>query len=557
MVLGLGSSCSTKPKVTETLIKTNTPVVVAAPIAPVRAADKGLGDEIRSLTEEGSPSSLMQALDLIRTKELGASEFGRVMNGVILSLLQNLYPDIPAQAPSLHQSQTHIYSRILRNAGERVYIAPRQNSQDYLELVLPFLAFGPDLSLYPAERFLEVQQDLRRAEELNPRSVLAPYFSGRIYERLSRPNRAISAYERAFELSPGCYPAVLGQARVMNSTEQKKEALELLKGVLIQFPDNRLIKEALARAYYDNQDWAQAESAIAELLQQDEQNPEFILLYAHTLVEQGSFFKALLPLERYGIVNKNARLYLFLRARIQAEGYHNRDAALNYLRAILKASPGDEEVSVYTAKLLLGSSRQEEQAEGRELLQGLLQAQKPSLRAVDLAFRDAVRREAWEEAQGYMAPLLEEQRSQYLLDASRVEQGLGNSREAFSYAKEFHEQDPADEAGTLIYVSVLIDTGQKEEARSILESRLAQSEGAVKAEYYYLRSRLQGTLEDALQDLRSSLFEDPRNLHALMAMVEFYHSRNDQRRLVYYLKQALSFAPDNSRLRQYEEEYLL
>jgi predicted Zn-dependent protease len=499
----------------------------------------------------------MQALDLIRTKELGSSEFGRVMNAVILSLLQNLYPDIAVQAPILNQSQTHIYSRILSNAGDQVYTPPRQNTKDYLELVLPFLAFGSDLSSYPPERFLEVQQDLRRAEEINPHSVLAPYFIGRIFERVNRPNWAISAYKRAFEISSTCYPAVLGQVRVLDKTGQKEEALALLADLLIQFPDNRLVKQELARTYYANRAWSRAESAIAEILQQDDENLEFILLYAHTLVEQGYFFKALIPLEHYGIINENRRLYLFLRARIQAEGYHNRDAALNYLRGILKTSPGDEEVAVYTAKLLLESPRREEETEGWELLQSLLTTEKPALEAVGLAFRDAVRREAWEEAQGYMAPLLEEQRPQYLLDASKVEQGLGNSSAAFSYAQEFYEQNPADEAGTLLYVSVLIDTGQQDEAQRILESRLTESEGAVKAEYYYLRSRIKGTEAEVLQDLRSSLFEDPRNLHALMAMVELYHRRKDPHRLVYYLKQALSFAPDNSRLRQYELEYLL
>jgi predicted Zn-dependent protease len=515
-----------------------------------------MGDEIRSLTEEGTPSSLLKALDLIRLRELWGTEFGRVMNAVILSLIQNLYPHLSLQAPTLSQSQTPNYIRILRNAREKVYTPPRQNTQDYLELVLPFLALISDLSLYPPEQLLEVLKDLRQGEALNPHSVLAPYFIGLIHERLNHPNQAISAYKRVYELSSECYPAALGQVRVLDKTGRKQEALNLLQALLIQFPDNRAIKQQLARTYYANRDWSRAESAIAEILQQDSQNPEWLLLYAHTLVEEGQFFKALVPMDRYGAIQGNNRLYLFLRARIQYEGYHNRDAALTYLRAILKASPADVEVSVYTAALLLESSRQEEQAEGRELLQGLLNKEKPAFAAVELAFRDAVRREAWEEAQGYVALLLDADRAQYLLEASKVEQGLGNTGEAFSYAKELYEQNPANEAGALIYVSVLIDMGQQDEARGIIESRLPKAARTVKAEYYYLRSRISGTEEEALEDLRSSLFEDPRNLHALIGMVELYHRRNDQRRMVYYLKQALSFAPDNARLQQYEEEYL-
>jgi hypothetical protein len=58
-----------------------------------------------------------------------------------------------------------------------------------------------------------------------------------------------------------------------------------------------------------------------------------------------------------------------------------------------------------------------------------------------------------------------------------------------------------------------------------------------------------------MNDLRSSLFEDPRNLNALLAIFEIYHRRRDERRAVYYLKQALAIAPDNPQLKRYERDY--
>ncbi|MDR1302502.1 MAG: tetratricopeptide repeat protein [Treponema sp.] len=550
----LGISCSTQPQVQETPLPINKPLATEA---PARLPDRGIGDDIRSLTEEGIPSSLLRALDLIRTRDLGDNEFGRIMTAVILNLLHKFYPypPLPAQVPVLPQSQTHIYSRILRNGETGVYTAPRQNTQDYLELVLPFLTFSSHFAAYQPERLLDALPDLRRAEALNPRSVLAPYFIGLIYEHTNRPNRAIQAYTRAYGLSAECYPAALGQARILEATGQRQEAILLLEKLLIQSPDNMTVKHQLARTYYAGQDWPRAESAIAEILQQDSQNPEFILMYAHALVEQGQFFKALVPLDRYS--NKNQRLYLFLRAKVQAEGYLNRGAALNYLRAILKASPTDEQVAVYTAALLLQSPRWEEQNEGRELLQSLLQAEQPSLEVIDLVFKDAVQREDWEEASRYVDKLLGEHRYQYLLSASRVEQGLGNTGKAFAYAQEFHEQNPADEAGAMVYAAALINTGRQREAKTLIESRLKLTEkGTERAEYYYLHSRIGVTEEEVVQDLRSSLFEDPRNLHSLIAMVELYHRRKDQRRVIYYLKQALSFAPEHARLHVYEQEYL-
>jgi cytochrome c-type biogenesis protein CcmH/NrfG len=58
-----------------------------------------------------------------------------------------------------------------------------------------------------------------------------------------------------------------------------------------------------------------------------------------------------------------------------------------------------------------------------------------------------------------------------------------------------------------------------------------------------------------MNDLRSSLFEDPRNLNALIAMFEIYRRRRDDNRAVFYLKQALALAPDNPQVKRYASEY--
>jgi uncharacterized protein HemY len=278
---------------------------------------------------------------------------------------------------------------------------------------------------------------------------------------------------------------------------------------------------------------------------------------AHILVEQGQFMQAQAPLDLYASINSNNRLYLFLRARVQAEGYRNRDAALNYLRSILRTSPNDDEVSVYAARLLMESARQDDQNEGRELFRRLLGVSNPSAAVLGLGLQDAVRRENWREAEGYLSRILEERRSpQDLFNAYTVERGLGNNARALSYARELYERDTSNDEGIAAYISALIDTGRQDEAGRMIESRLSLASGGVlKSRYYYLRSRVRTNEESVMNDLRSSLFEDPRNLNALIAMFEIYHRRRDERRAVYYLKQALALAPDNPHLRRYETEY--
>jgi tetratricopeptide (TPR) repeat protein len=545
-------SCASPPsRVQETPLSVQAPAV-SEEAPPARPA-AGVTDTIRLLVETGTPSALARALELIRDRGFGGGEFGRVMIAVSGALIQKVYPDLPVSLPVQDPPQTHSYTRILRNGERGVYASPPANSADYLEWTLPFLAL---ISETRPEPLLGALPDLLRAERLNRDSVLAPLFLGLVYERIGRTDEANLAYGRAYGISPECYPAVLGLARIKSAEGDEQEAIRLLSEPADRYPDNMTIKRQLARAYYRDGNWARAEPVIAEILRQNNRDGEFILMRARVLVEQGHFLQAQGPLDVYATINPNDRLYLFLRARVQAEGYRNREGALNYLRSLLRSNI-DDDASVYAVRLLLESSQAEDQREGRELLQRLLREESPPFPVINLALQDAIRREAWREARPYLNRLLNERRSsQDLLNAYAVERGMGNNASALAFARELYERDPAYEEGVLAYIAALIDTGRGEEAGRIIESRLAGAAGgSVKSRYYYQRSRIRTNEEAVMNDLRSSLFEDPRNIFALIAMFEIYHRRRDERRAVYYLKQALALDPSNPLLQRYEREY--
>jgi tetratricopeptide (TPR) repeat protein len=133
---------------------------------------------------------------------------------------------------------------------------------------------------------------------------------------------------------------------------------------------------------------------------------------------------------------------------------------------------------------------------------------------------------------------------------------LGNNAAALSHAREIYNRNNSDDEAVNSYVISLIDTGRTSEAARIIDQRLPSVPGGVrKSRYYYLRSRVRSDENAVLNDLRSALFEDPKNIEALMAMFEVYHRKKDSRRAVYYLKQALALAPDNPQLKRYEMEY--
>jgi tetratricopeptide (TPR) repeat protein len=514
----------------------------------------GLVEEIRTLTETGTLSSMLQALELIQSRDLIGNDFGRMMAGINTILITRFYPDSPARLPVIDLLQTFNYTRIIREAERGNYVRPSETSADFFEHILPFLAVNEQTG---TEILPGVLRDLIKAAELSPRSVLPPFFQGLIHERAGRHREAEAAFRRAYGISDECYPALMGIARIRMRDGNIAEAASILSDLIIRYPDSMDIKRQLAHTWYQGRSWANALSIIDEILLSEPRDGELLLMKAHILIEQGQFSQANAPLDIFASINSNDRTYLFYRARIQAEGNRNRDSSLNYLRSILRTNANDLEVMIYAATLLMESQRPADQAEGRELLQRLRGASGSSVDVLTLSLNDSVRRESWQEAQVILNSIFAFRRTpEDLANAYYIERGLGNNARALNFARELYELDTANNEYAAIYISALIDNGRREEASRLLENRLNSSNsGSERSQFYFLRSRIQPNEAAVLSDLRSSIFEAPRNLDALIAMFELYHRRREERRAVHYLRQALAIAPDNPRLQRYQREY--
>ncbi|MDR1215449.1 MAG: tetratricopeptide repeat protein [Treponema sp.] len=568
LVLATFTSCAGKPAVQSPsqfipIVEAEDTYTVAQDAAgseetrPITGRSPNIAEEIRDLVWKATPSSLLRALDLIRNHELSNGEFGRAMNAVSVYLLKTIYPDVKGTFPQTDPPKIGVYSiymKILSDVGRGIYTPPTSSSANFLVYILPFLALLNDSN---GDRMSVAVPDLQKAVSLNPSSPIAPYLLGFSYEKSGDLSAALDEYVKALAVSPECYPATQGSARIMTERGLYEDAAKALSTLLVSYPESMNIKKQLARVYFAMKDWSRAENAIAEILQWNNRDGEFLLMRAYVLVERGLFSQAQAPLDLYTSINPNNPEYLFLRARIQAEGYRNRDAALNYLRALSASFSVDESIVVYMAKLLIESPRDAEQLEGYAILDQLLKGESPSIAVMELAIADAIKRSAWDDARLYAGKLLEERRSpEDLLNAYTVEHGIGNNAAALSYAQELYEADPANEEACVAYISALMDTGRADEASRLINAKISSApNGFAKAHYYYLRSKTRASDETKLGDLRSCLFEDPRNLKALIAMLEFYRGQRDDRRAIYYLKQALTISPDDPTLKQYEKDY--
>ncbi|AEJ19976.1 tetratricopeptide repeat protein [Gracilinema caldarium] len=523
-----------------------------------------LADEIRGLIELGTPPSLQRALDLLRNRDVADTELGRTLSSVALAFYKSVYPALVIELPQIDAPVTSVYIRIIKEAEKGMYTPAPASSEDFFELLLPFIAL---LNEKRTERLAAAIPDLDRAMAINSKSILPYYFKGIVLERTGQREQAFSLYSKAYELSADCYPAALALARLLSVKQQNVDAINLLTELLSRYPENWAIKRDLAMLYYQTENWSRAEPALAELLQKDPKDKDVLLMRAKVLIEQKKYLQAAPLLDAYGMMDNSNATYLYLRARIQAEGFRNRDAALIFLRSILRNSPSDMDATIYLARLLIESEREVEQKEGIGMLELLLRDIKTntheiqnsviSTNILELAVIVAIRQQNWAQAQVYNNQLIDNRRSTTdLANAVLIQQGLKKYDQALLFARELYDRDPVNEQNTLTYVLALINAGKKEDARLIIDAKITSvSSSTLKSSYYYLRSKLKTDEESILNDLRSSLFEDPRNLDALIAMLEVYHRRKDERRAVYYLKQALSLSPDNPILQPYKKIY--
>jgi tetratricopeptide (TPR) repeat protein len=513
--------------------------------------------DLRIEVESGSFDSLGRAAELLENAELRSSEQGRALGLAGGAIVRAVYPG--AAFPELEAPANSSYARIIREAAAGNYTAPAAGARDLLEYVLPFLAF------YTEDASARLNRDgiraalphLERAARLNAGSALVPLFRGFALEKTGDSAGAAAAYRRALELDRSAYAAELGLIRLLQSAGTLDEALTRLTALQSRYPESRSVRKQLARLYAEQRNWQRAGTLITAILGENSRDGEFLLLRAKILLEQGLFQQAQQPLDAYANSNSANRQYVLLRSRLQAEGLRNREGAINLLRPLYRSDPDDAETALYLALLLMESGRANDAEEGRNILNRFLNSANASPEALSLAAQDSVKRENWREAKPYLDRLLAQRRtSADLLNAWKTERALGNASAALAHARELYNRGNPDDETVSAYVLSLVDTGRQSEAVRIIDERLGTvPDGVRKSRYYYLRSRTRNDDNAVLNDLRSALFEDPRNLDALTAMFEMYHRRQDERRAVYYLRQALVIAPDNPQLRRYGEEY--
>jgi tetratricopeptide (TPR) repeat protein len=568
----------------------------------------GLSGEARALIEDGGPASLARVLSLIKENNLAETDWGRETSFVCASLLQKVYPDYktldgaPIAFSKAAPLLTHVYTRLVRMQKVADWEIPKDDSVAMVLKCLPILDSARQAELTNDGEVADVAEDVdphalldyaEQAARLNSGGSLAYFFAGLCNEQIGDYPAAAASYQRALDAAPDCYPAAIGNARIFAIKGDTDKAETALETILAEHPNNVDAQMLLALVYYSRGNYEAAapliDSAIAArpILGQSNRGAPLFLIKASILVERGAWREAGQALDAYALFDSNNADYLLLRGEYYAEGTGDTAAALVCFRKIIAKTPTPSSVPLagrnlplsglylpaapteavrnkaryYVAKILLASENGDEKKEGSALLWELLGDESHWDEAdpdvLSLAVEDAISQKNWTQAETLNEQLLSGERSKAALSTGiTIANALGDTARALSLARELYTIQPDDPNSQLALVQAAEAAGLRQEALSRIGEFLSQSStNAVRSRLYFERSLLQSKESDAMDDLRTSQYLNPRNIDTLAALFNYYHTKKDSFRALHYLRQVAALEPENQLIKRYGKEY--
>ena len=498
--------------------------------------------EIERLIALGSPSALEEAVAMATGSTLLPAVDAKAYAWVAYELARLAYPELAGGLPPRADAPPeHALIRAFID-GRNGRSTPLDPDAGPLFELLPVIgvfrvktsaSYGA--ALVAAERFSRFGMD----------SALGETARGIALEASGDKAGALVAYTHAESLAPDVYTASLGRTGLLISAGLVDEAMETLSRIGPPANSSIAYRRAYAHALYASGNWTEALPLITAVLLEDPMNSRFMLMRAHLLIEKGEYRQALPLLDAYARIDALDRLYLLLRARYAMDGSKDRGTALATIRRALERYPDDAAVSVYAAELLYAGDTKD-RAEALVLAARALTQDPRSVRALRILLSSDI---ASGNAEGAVAkvdailaidpdyPDLET-----LYKAYRM---AGINESTIRIVQAWRSKDPLSESAILAWLGILVETSRRADGVELITRYLAtRGTSAFRSSLYWYQSRLQSDEEQALASLRSALIENGMNVDALAYMADIYIRRADYQRARFYLRQAMTIAPD-------------
>ncbi|GAB1432394.1 hypothetical protein MASR2M29_10190 [Spirochaetota bacterium] len=498
--------------------------------------------QIEDALAMGSPGSLEQVLELTQEGASIPESDSKAYAWLAYEMARLVYPEISADLPSTNITppDSNLVKAFIDARNGKISTAITDSGPLY-ELFPSLVIFRLKTPAASGAALTALERYSRFAQA----SALAELVRGLALERSGDLGAALSAYTKAESLAPDCYPASMGRARIFLEQSKGQAALDALASLGSSLNDNSQVKRLRALALYQEKRWDEAWPLVTAVLLADPMDSKFLLIRAHMLVERGEYKQAAPLLDAYASLNPGDRLYIMLRARSSFESAKDRKAAIAALKTGMQKYPDDTEMMGYGAELMWGGDKEEKQ-EAVRISDRLLSLDPDNPKAIRVLLSSSLADGDNEKA----ASIADRIQASGIIFTDyealyKAYYRAGRLTEAAKMAEKWRTKEPLSEPAAIASVTVLLDSGKKQEAAQLIGKLLAiKGSSSYRSSLYWLQSRTQGNDEAVLSSLRSALVENGMNIDALAAISDFYIKKEDYQKARFYLKQAISIAPD-------------
>ncbi|MBP5330183.1 MAG: tetratricopeptide repeat protein [Spirochaetaceae bacterium] len=509
--------------------------------------------QILAEIEKGTPASLRSAVS--RVKQLGtkATDYENILFYVADALYSIVFPNERVSWEPPKTTKDSVYVSAIESAKSGAYAFGAAKDGDFLTLVLPSLILltAPTVNNY----YPESENALLQAVNINGQSLIARYLLGILFEREGKNDRALEQYEAAFKLQSDSIVIAEPYIKSLLKFDRAKDAYNTAVKVHLKNPNNLVVIKLCAESAFAMKEWTLAEPYINQVLQADSSDGKFLMMRARIFLEEGEYLKAATSFDSATKNVEQNENYYILRSRILRDWNKNESAAIQTINEGLTKFPENADLTLLAADLAFSTGTKIANQSASQLASRILEKDGTNEDAHKILIQEAIKNKQWQTACDRADKLLaitKDNTARILKTEACL--GAGRKTEARDTALVLYKTNPEDEEIQKLYIKVLIATGNTTEAASLIEKILPDASQKTKSDLYYFKSLLAKDSAVRLNDLRSSLTNNPRNQDALFDLYRYYYDKNDYRKAQYYLKQVIALNPTNPEYKKLQEQ---
>ncbi|MCQ2240728.1 hypothetical protein [Treponema sp.] len=517
----------------------------------VRAGKKTLFSSIKKAdfdaVEIGSPQSLKQAYNsLHKSVEENYTDAERTLINIIGAMMDVAWPSERLNMLIPKVQSANQYTGIVESVQKGIYDLSAVQV-DFLSYLLPTLVVLSSDNM--SEYYDRVEDSLLKALELRPDSVIANYVMGVLCLNTNRADEALRYLNAANgKYTAGTKEILFAIARACFESDNMELGLTVGEQLLSRYPQDTEILDLCARSAYALGDLDKTESYIVRILLLEPDNADYVLFRARILMQKQDFIRASSLLDVCARKNQTPMEYYILRTRLQCDWNKNYTSAAETASAALSLFPESHDIMVLAAEMASLTGKPIMGMSAMEIALKALEKDPSSAKAREICISEMYKNGEYQQAYALSSRMIAEKNVQKSVFYAHIDIciALRRTTEAGEISGRLYSESPDDEDAQTAYIKVLSASGQAAAANQLIAKLLPDANSKMKSFLYYQRSFLQGSEDQALSDLRSSLTANPRNKDSLYRLYQIYYNKKDWRRAQYYLKQVVALDPANS-----------